>query len=132
MKISSSTVLFSLAGLVVLGLIVFVIVQGKATATYRPFAECLTEKGVKMYGAWWCPHCQAQKKLFGSAFSSVDYTECSPPGDRSMLPVCREAGIESFPTWVFPDGTRKTGEQSFTDLAAASQCELPTDSASQP
>ncbi len=128
MKMSSSTVLFSLAGLVVIGLIAFVVVQKKVTAEYRPFAECLTEKGVKMYGAWWCPHCQSQKRAFGAAFSSVDYTECSPPGGRSMLPVCTEAGVESFPTWVFSDGTRKTGDQPLTILAEASGCELPSPS----
>jgi len=31
---------------------------------YDEFAQCLTDKGVKMYGAYWCPHCQAQKALF--------------------------------------------------------------------
>ena len=27
---------------------------------YDGFARCLGDRGVKMYGAWWCPHCQEQ------------------------------------------------------------------------
>ena len=41
------------------------------------FAKCLTQKSVVMYGAYWCPHCQAQKKLFGSSFKYVNYVECT-------------------------------------------------------
>jgi hypothetical protein len=32
----------------------FVSTAGK----YDNFAKCLTEKGVEMYGASWCSHCQ--------------------------------------------------------------------------
>src|ERR1700694_373108 len=35
------------------------------------FARCLTERGVKMYGAWWCPHCVEQKEKFGASFEYV-------------------------------------------------------------
>jgi thiol-disulfide isomerase/thioredoxin len=30
---------------------------------YDEFAKCLTDNGAKFYGAFWCPHCQAQKKM---------------------------------------------------------------------
>ena len=30
-----------------------------------------------MYGAYWCPHCQAQKKVFGESFQYVPYVECT-------------------------------------------------------
>ena len=28
------------------------------------FALCLGDKGAVFYGAFWCPHCQNQKKMF--------------------------------------------------------------------
>ncbi len=35
------------------------------------FAKCLSEKGVTMYGAAWCSHCQNTKKTFGQSFQYV-------------------------------------------------------------
>ena len=43
---------------------------------YDGFAKCLTEKGFKEYGAYWCPHCARQKELFGDDISNVNYFEC--------------------------------------------------------
>ena len=42
-----------------------------ATPEAKALAECLSEHGVIMYGAFWCPHCAAQKKVFGDAFTQV-------------------------------------------------------------
>jgi len=36
--------------------------------------------------------------------------------------ACKDANIQSYPTWVFPDGSRKSGEVSFQDLAKMSGC----------
>ena len=33
------------------------------------FAQCLKDKGAIFYGAFWCPHCQNQKKMFGRSAS---------------------------------------------------------------
>ena len=44
------------------------------------FARCLTGAGAIYYGASWCPHCAAQNKLFGTAFQSIRYVECSEGG----------------------------------------------------
>jgi len=90
------------------------------------FAQCLTEKGVKFYGAWWCPHCQNQKKLFGSSFRLINSIECAPPGNtRDQLQVCKDAGIQGYPTWVFADGSRQSGEMTFEALAEKTSCSLP-------
>jgi thiol-disulfide isomerase/thioredoxin len=91
---------------------------------YDEFAQCLKDNGVKFYGAFWCPHCQAQKKLFKKSAKKLPYIECSTANGSSQLPVCTDVGIQSYPTWEFADGTRKTGEQSFAELAAASSCPL--------
>ncbi len=89
------------------------------------FAQCLKESGAKFYGAFWCPHCQNQKKLFGSAEQYLPYVECSTPNGQAQLAVCKEAGVESYPTWVFPDGSREVGEVPLARLAEKTSCTLP-------
>jgi len=89
----------------------------KTSPEVLALAECLTEKGVKMYGADWCPHCQEQKNLFGAAFKKVDYIEC-----QQQLVVCQQANIKAFPTWVFPDGIRIEGVLSLERLSRLSGC----------
>ena len=34
-------------------------------------AKSLKEKGAVMYGAYWCPHCKAEKARFGTSFQYV-------------------------------------------------------------
>jgi hypothetical protein len=85
---------------------------------FDAFATCLTEKGVIMYGTEWCPHCQNQKKLFGSSFDYINYIDC----DRNQQ-ACAEAGITGYPTW-FVGGEYYPGEQSFYDLATRSGCSI--------
>lgn len=94
---------------------------------YVGFAQCLTERGATFYGAYWCPHCQAQKKLFGSAADELNYVECALPGGNSagQTQVCKDANIQSYPTWEFADGERQTGEMSLSQLATKTGCELP-------
>ncbi|MEI6660279.1 MAG: hypothetical protein WCK91_02555 [bacterium] len=67
------------------------------------FAKALTAEGAQFYGAFWCPHCQAEKALFGSSKKYLPYVECSNP-DRSPTQVCTDNKIESFPTWTFKNG----------------------------
>ena len=79
-----------------------------------------------MYGAYWCPHCAQQKKLFGQAgFAQVHYVECDPNGENSQAKLCLERKIDGYPTWVFSDGSRTSGETSLEDLAQKSGCQLP-------
>jgi hypothetical protein len=124
----SSYYLYGAAVLVVVGLIVFAAnnsSQSTEASEYDDFAQCLTDSGVTMYGAWWCPHCENQKDLFGSAFGLVNYVECSTAA-RSMNQTCQSAGIQGYPTWEFGDGSRASGEQSLSSLASSSGCELPS------
>jgi|SRR5688572_10634363 len=89
-------------------------------------AQCLTDKGAKFYGAYWCPHCAAQKKLFGKAMSKVTYVECAIPGDsNAQTKACKDAGITGYPTWVFADGSRANGEVSLVSLAERTKCPYP-------
>ena len=90
------------------------------------FASCLSDKGAKFYGTFWCPHCQSQKELFGSSQHLMPYVECSTPDGRQQTQVCKDAGIEAYPTWVFPDGAREMGELSLQNLAERTGCALPS------
>ncbi|MBI4281270.1 hypothetical protein HY625_00445 [Candidatus Uhrbacteria bacterium] len=93
---------------------------------YDAFAQCLTDKGVAMYGAWWCPHCQNQKKLFGSSFEKIRSIECAQPGNaNAQTQECIDAHINGYPTWVFADGQRIEGEASFAALRDRTACALP-------
>lgn len=84
------------------------------------FARCIAKKKIIMYGAEWCPHCQKQKALFGSAFRYISYVEC-PDNPK----VCLDKGVKSYPTWIFPNGRRFEGEQSLEKLSKESSCPLP-------
>jgi hypothetical protein len=94
---------------------------------YDAFAHCLTDRGVKMYGAWWCPHCQEQKEEFGASFEFVPYTECGVKGDlKGQNPVCKQEGIQHFPTWQFPPtGERVERVFSLEALSDKTGCPLP-------
>jgi len=80
-------------------------------------AEALTAKGVKFYGAYWCTHCEDQKEMFGSALEKLNYVECAIPGQQGQVKECTDAGVSSYPTWIFPDGSIQTGVMSFEQLA---------------
>lgn len=88
------------------------------------FAQCLKTSGAEFYGAFWCPHCQEQKKEFGASVKYLPYIECSNP-DNTQTQVCIDKKIEGYPTWIFKDGTIQTGKMELVDLAAKTQCVLP-------
>lgn len=89
------------------------------------FAKCLTTKQAKMYGAYWCPHCEDQKEKFGSSFQYAPYVECGIKGSKGIAQVCTDAGIKRFPTWIFGDGTRVEGAHELEFLGEATGCSLP-------
>ena len=87
---------------------------------YDAFAQCLAKADLTMYGAVWCPHCQAQKKEFGTAFQYVSYVECP-----DNVKICTDKGVEGYPTWITKDGKKLVGEQSLDTLANLKGCTLP-------
>jgi hypothetical protein len=97
----------------------------KHTSRVDAFAKCLTAKQAKMYGAFWCPHCEEQKEKFGSSFQYAPYIECGIKGSKGIEPVCTQAGIKRFPTWIFADGTRVEGEHELDFLGQETGCSLP-------
>ena len=95
---------------------------------YDEFAQCLTENGVKMYGAYWCPHCNEQKKMFGNSWDYVEYIECSLPNAAGQNDVCNVAGISGYPTWELGNGTRLQGTQTFETLSQLTNCPISSQS----
>ncbi|MEK7630203.1 MAG: hypothetical protein AAB432_02350 [Patescibacteria group bacterium] len=111
---------------VLAGLFVWSSISKNAPSKLDGFATCLKDKGLTFYGAFWCPHCQNQKKMFGSAEKFLPYVECSTPDGNGQLDVCKKQGIDGYPTWQYPDGTREIDVISLERLAEKSGCALPT------
>lgn len=92
---------------------------------FDSFAQCLKDKNAIFYGAFWCSHCNAQKKAFGDSQKFLPYVECSTPDGKGQLKVCKDAKIDGYPTWVFADGSRLSGEVPMETLAQKTGCQLP-------
>lgn len=93
------------------------------TVALESLAKCLTEKGFKFYGSSSCSWCNKEKELFGEAAQFLPYVECTSP-DGQMTQACKDANIESFPTWILPDGTQSSGFKTLEELSQLSGCSL--------
>jgi uncharacterized membrane protein len=97
-------------------------------------AEHLKSIDAKMYGAYWCPHCCEQKRLFGAtAMKELKYVECGEGGQNAQVDVCTEMApaIEKatgekfgFPTWEI-NGQFYSGRKPLTELARLSEYKGP-------
>ena len=95
--------------------------EPKSVKNYDRFAQCLAEKKLTMYGAYWCPHCQNEKKNFGDSVKYVPYVECTQDTQK-----CLDAKITTYPTWIDSTGQKYSGEQGLSGLSRISGCELPS------
>jgi thiol-disulfide isomerase/thioredoxin len=111
--------------LVIVGGIGYALYYSKTPAQLDGFAKCLKEKSVIFYGAFWCPHCQNQKALFGSSKQYLPYVECSLPDAKGQNDLCTAQGIKGYPTWQFADGSRESREMTLQELSEKSGCVLP-------
>ena len=118
--------------LFIVSLIVLLIIAGCNQSDYTReqldgLATCLKETGVKEYGAFWCPNCAVQQRMFGRSYDIIKngvYVECDPRGDDSQAELCLEKKIEKYPTWEFSNGEVLIGVQEFNVLAEKSGCTL--------
>lgn len=130
--------------LILVSLLIIIFVSGclqqeVPSDKYNEFAKCLTDKGVKMYGTFWCGKCLTQKKMFGDSFQYINYVECDPKcvrdekgnlpsickGHESQSVLCIEKGVGGYPYWEFPDGSVLEGVQELKFLGKKIGCELP-------
>jgi hypothetical protein len=110
---------------VILSIYIYVQTKPPPNGMYDSFAQCIAHTSTTFYGAWWCPHCQAQKTEFGDAAKYLPYVECANP-DTSENQICIDLGIQHYPTWYFPDGSSSTGVEPLAALAKETSCALPT------
>ena len=120
------TATFAIGTMIILLGGVAITLFGRSTASpLDTFAQCLGEKKAVFYGAFWCPHCQSQKALFGKSKQYLPYVECSTPDGKAQTAICKEKGVKSYPTWVFADDSQLTGEVKLPQLAEKTGCVLP-------
>ena len=124
MKLKKKTIKASAIALLIIIALGFAMntIMFKADPAKLELAQCLTEKNVKMYGAFWCGACSTQKELFGPAFKAIDYVECDERGSDAQSEVCQLEGISGYPTWEI-NGQKSTGVQPLESLAASAGCE---------
>ncbi len=98
---------------------VFDAAAGPEDPQLQALAIHLADKGVKFYGAYWCPRCQQQKAVFEASAKRLPYVECSSGGRGSALTkACAAENVKSYPTWIIGE-RRLTGLQTPRSLAAA-------------
>ncbi len=86
-----------------------------SNSEYPKFTQCLNDNHIVMFGASWCPHCAAQKQLFGRSVKDMPYFECSKNGEQ--VQECNDRAIISYPTWQFQESTlSKLPKEALTNL----------------
>ncbi|GAB5353638.1 hypothetical protein AAMO2058_000051800 [Amorphochlora amoebiformis] len=81
-------------------------------------SDRLTRLGTVMYGAYWCPHCNQQKEMFGKeAMKKIKYVECAGDGmnTSNKESICKD--LAGYPTWEI-DGAQFPGERSLDEFEA--------------
>ncbi|MDR7563337.1 MAG: vitamin K epoxide reductase family protein [Armatimonadota bacterium] len=90
-----------------------------ADAYAEGLAKHLARAGAVFYGAYWCPHCAEQKRLFGQAARHLPYVECDPRSPEGNPRACEAAGVRAYPTWII-QGRRYEGVLTLEELARLS------------
>lgn len=128
-KRNMATVIIFAAG-AILAIYVYIANSPPPAHKYDALAKCIANTSTTFYGAFWCPHCREQETRFGTGADYLPYHECSKPdgapGTAGELQSCIDAGIQNYPTWVFPDGTNLVGVQTVEKLAEKTGCPLPS------
>lgn len=107
---------YYLAGLILL-IIIFSFTRKKGGKSSN-LAKCIADSGAKFYGTSTCPYCNSQKAKFGDDAKYLPYIECT---NNSQ---CTDAGITGYPTWIFADGKRQSGDLPLSSLAQLSGCKI--------
>jgi len=94
-------------------------VGAQESSKSEAYAQCLKEKGLTMYGAYWCPHCKDQKERFGEYLNEyISYVECTQ--ERKL---CRKKGIQGYPTLLLNDG-EEIQQGTLEEVAREAGCKI--------
>lgn len=101
-------------------------IQNSSGPAEIALAKHLQSISAVKYSAYWCPHCQQQREMFGKeAFEYITVVECAADGQDAQPEKCRAAGIEGYPTWEI-DGQKYAGAIPLSQLAEVSGYTGPT------
>lgn len=100
-------------------------IGGEEDRRLDEFAQCLTDRGTKLYGTYVCPNCLKQKEMFRDSVDKINYIECDPRGENEQSQLCLQKGVERVPMWEFSDGTTMIGVQTLETLSQKTDCSLP-------
>lgn len=103
-------------GVIILGFGVWFLIQ--KISVQKTFAQCLTEKGVVMYGSDTCENCLNQKAIFGSDFKNIKYVNC----DFNQA-ECEQKHVTGYPFWWKGDKIL-LGVKSFAELKEFAGCAI--------
>ena len=85
------------------------------------FVAYLNKGGAMMFGTNWCSYCKKQRELFGDSFSGIVEYDCTLTGDvvtdQQKKDTMAQLGVNSFPTWLMPDGKLYPGFKTIPELA---------------
>ena len=91
-------------------------IKNNSTPRAILIGERLHALNAKMFGAFWCSHCNNQKQELGIEASKMfEYVECAKDGSKSQYAFCKEQKIPGFPTWQI-NGELYPGEKDLTEL----------------
>lgn len=101
-------------------------IQNSSGPAEIALAKHLQSIGAVEYSAYWCPHCQQQREMFGKeAFEYITVVECAEDGQNAQPEKCRAAGIEGYPTWEI-NGQKYAGAIPLSQLGEISGYTGPT------
>lgn len=93
----------------------------------QEFSNCLSNKGMKIYGAGWCGHCKNLIKYFGGEENIAPiFIECSDAQQNptEYTDLCNQEGISGYPT-IKVNGEDYQGSRTFEGFAEATGCLVP-------
>ncbi len=101
------------------------------SGTYDTFAQCMYERGMRMYGSVTCAFCARQREILGDSFEYIREIECDPRNPGNVAELCIAKKIERTPTWILENEAGEDvhrfepGIQSLKALSEVSGCPLP-------
>lgn len=96
-------------------------IKGHSSDQALAIGKRLQDKDAKMYGAYWCSHCNNQKQELGMEVvkekQMFTYVECDKEGLDSKYNTCKamKDKVPGYPTWEI-DGQYFPGEKSLDEL----------------
>ena len=126
MKIKPMYIFIVLVIVIIGGIVGSRVWSANQPGQYDELAQCIKDKGATFFGAFWCPHCQEQKRIFGNSEKLLPYVECSTADGQNQTQICIDEEIKTYPTWELADGERLLGVIELDVLAEKTGCELPS------